>query len=139
MFYCVSNILNAFLQSRFPAFIVFDPLFLWVWQIDYTQYIFSHLVCLPYRKIIIRAISQNLSHPHSQYQFHKKLDGLQRISRHANEEKNLVAPVRYQPSQSTTHNFTPQTKVHKQSQSHPAHTFMHHISNHLNCPTVSKL
>lgn len=139
MFSHVSNILNAFLQFRFPAFIVFYPLFLHVWQIDFTQYIFSHFVCLPQRRIIIRAISQNLSHHHSQYQFHKKLGGLQRISGHAAEEKNLVAPVWYQSSQCTTHNFTPQTTVHKQSQSHPVHNFMHCISNHLYCPTVSKL
>jgi hypothetical protein len=139
MFSCASSILNALLQSRFPAFIVFGPLFLQVWQIGFTQYTFSHLVCLPYSRITIIAISQNLSHHHSQYQFHTKLGGLQRISGHATEVKNLVAPVRYQSSQSTTHNFTPQTKVHKQSQSHPVHNFMHHISNHLYCPTVSKL
>ena len=138
MFSHVSNILNAFLQFHFPAFIVFYPLLLRVWQTDFTQYIISHLVSLPYRRITITAISQNLSH-HSQYQFHKKLGGLQRISGHAAQEKNLVAPVWYQSSQSTTHNLTPQTKVHKQSQSHPVHNFMHCISNHLYCLTVRKL
>jgi len=140
MFSHVSNILNAFLQFNFPAFNIFYPLFLRVWQIDFTQYIFSHLVCLPYRRIAITAISQDLSHHHPQHQFHKKLGGLQRIYGHAAEEKNIVAPVWYQSSQSTTHNFTPQTKVHIQShQSHPVHNFMHCISNHLYCPTVSKL
>jgi hypothetical protein len=137
MFSHVSNILNAFLQFHFPAFIFFYPLFLHVWQTDFTQYIFSHLASLPYRRITITAISQNLSHHHSQYQFHKKLGGLQRISGHATEEKNVVAPVWYQSSQSTTHNLTPHTKVHKQSQSHPVHNFMHRISNHLYCLTVS--
>lgn len=139
MFSHVSYILNAFLQFRFPAFIVFYPLFLQVWQIYFTQYIFSHLVCLPQRKITITAISQNLSHHRSQYQLHKKLGGLQRIYGHAAKEKNLVAPVWYQSNKSTTHNFTPQTKVHKESQSHPVHNFMYCISNHLHCPTVSKL
>ena len=47
MFSHVFNIFNTSLQIRFPAFIVFYPLFLQVWQIDFTQYIFSHLVCLP--------------------------------------------------------------------------------------------
>jgi len=38
------------------------------------------------------------------------LGGLQRISGHATEEKSLVAPVWYQSSQFTTHNFTLQKK-----------------------------
>lgn len=128
MFSHVFNILNAFLQSHFPAFIVFYPLYLQVQQIYFTQYIFSHLVCLPQIRITNTASSQNLSHLHSQYQFHKKLGGLQRISGHATEEKSLVAPVRYQSSQSTIHNFTPQTEVHQQCQSHPVRNFTHHIS-----------
>jgi hypothetical protein len=75
------------------------------------------------------AISQNLSHHHhSQYQFHKRLAGLQSIYRNAAEEKNLVAPVRYQSNQFTVHNITAPTKLYGQSsQSSPY------------CPPVSKL
>lgn len=135
MFSHVSNILNAFLQFCFPTFIVFYPLFNQVRQIDFTQY---YLLSLGLSTLEKDNHYSNLSHHHSRYQFHKRLGGLQRISGHAAEEKNLVAPVWYPSSQSTTHNFTPQTKVHTQSQSHPVHNFMHCISNHLYCPTVNK-
>ena len=143
MFSHVSKTFNAFLQRTLSSIYHLLPTV----PLDTTNTLFTvylpslglstlqkdnhYIKCSPTSKSTTfnNAVSQNLSHHHhSQYQFHKRLAGLQSIYSNAAEEKNLVAPVRYQSNRFTVHNITAPTKLYGQSGQSSPH-----------CPPVSKL